>query len=93
MTSCYFPITFNPPPDDPHGITKEGLVGGLRECMASNVLFAPFCMELLLDKVTSPVNATKTECFLAMATCAKGYGYRGVVEVLSKIYISVRVEL
>lgn len=70
VTSCYFPITFTPPPNDPHGITKEGLIEGLRESMASNVLFAPFCMELLMDKVTSPVNATKAQCFLTLAACA-----------------------
>ena len=93
VTSCYFPITFNPPPNDPNGITKEGLVEGLRESMASNVLFAPFCMELLLDKVTSPVNATKAQCFLTLAACTQQYGYRGVADILSRIYISVRVEL
>jgi hypothetical protein len=30
VTSCYYPITFTPPPDDPHGITKDDLREALK---------------------------------------------------------------
>ncbi|SCZ87643.1 BZ3500_MvSof-1268-A1-R1_Chr2-2g05109 [Microbotryum saponariae] len=30
VTFCYFPITFNPPKDDPYGITSEDLIVALR---------------------------------------------------------------
>jgi hypothetical protein len=29
VTACYFPISFNPPPNDPYGITKADLVNSL----------------------------------------------------------------
>ena len=28
VVSCYFPITFKPPPNDPHGITNQDLTTG-----------------------------------------------------------------
>ena len=30
---AYFPITFRPPPKDPHGVTREELVSGLQSCV------------------------------------------------------------
>eukprot|EP00163_Fabomonas_tropica_P033195 TRINITY_DN861_c0_g1_i16.p1 TRINITY_DN861_c0_g1~~TRINITY_DN861_c0_g1_i16.p1 ORF type:complete len:167 (-),score=35.01 TRINITY_DN861_c0_g1_i16:146-646(-) len=36
VTSCYFPITFTPPPNDPYGITKDDLVLGLRACIIAD---------------------------------------------------------
>lgn len=33
--SCYFPITFTPPPNDPFGITPEGLTSGLEDCLCT----------------------------------------------------------
>jgi DNA repair/transcription protein MET18/MMS19 len=61
IASCYFPITFNPPKNDPYGVTKEGLVGGLRASMHAHPSFAKGCLELLLDKASSTVNDTKVE--------------------------------
>jgi hypothetical protein len=33
--NCYFPITFNPPPNDPFGITSEMLITSLEDCLCS----------------------------------------------------------
>lgn len=30
VTSCYYPITFTPPPDDQHGITRDDLRDALK---------------------------------------------------------------
>ena len=33
VTACYFPITFTPPANDPHGITREQLsLAGVANC-------------------------------------------------------------
>lgn len=59
VVACYFPITFKPSPNDPYGITHEGLVQALRRCLRASPLFAVECMDLLLDKETSIVDETK----------------------------------
>ena len=33
--SCYFPITFNPPPNDPFGITPQALTSTLEDCLCT----------------------------------------------------------
>ncbi|XP_059676893.1 MMS19 nucleotide excision repair protein homolog isoform X3 [Gavia stellata] len=40
VTSCYFPIDFTPPPNDPHGIQREDLILSLRAVLASTPQFA-----------------------------------------------------
>lgn len=51
VTSCYFPITFTAPRDDPHGVSGEELVLALRDCLASNAALAPLVFRLLLEKL------------------------------------------
>ena len=33
VTSCYFPITFTPPPDDPIGISQKELIDSLQHLL------------------------------------------------------------
>ncbi|KAG9346126.1 hypothetical protein JZ751_007944 [Albula glossodonta] len=40
VTSCYFPIDFTPPPNDPHGITQEDLIMSLRAVLTGTPRFA-----------------------------------------------------
>ncbi len=40
VTACYFPIDFRPAPNDPHGITQEELIQGLRACLSATPKFA-----------------------------------------------------
>lgn len=40
VTSCYFPIDFTPPPNDPYGIQREDLILSLRAVLASTPRFA-----------------------------------------------------
>ena len=56
---CYFPITFRPPPDDPHGITAKDLKARLRECISASRYFAPLAFPQLLDKLDSTSPAVK----------------------------------
>ena len=44
--SCYFPITFTPPPNDTVGITSEMLREGLLACMTSHLLMAQQALDL-----------------------------------------------
>ena len=73
VTSCYFPIDFTPPPNDPHGISKEDLVLQLRKCLASTHFFGPLCVPLLLEKISSDIIDAKIDAYLTFAACAKVY--------------------
>lgn len=53
VLACYFPIAFTPPPDDPHGITREGLQASLQQTLACDPQFAPHVIPLLLEKLAS----------------------------------------
>ena len=73
VTSCYFPIDFTPPSSDPYGISKEDLVVQLRKCLSSTHLFAPFCMPLLLEKITSDIIDAKIDAYLTLSACTTNY--------------------
>uniref|UniRef100_A0AAQ6IRF2 MMS19 nucleotide excision repair protein n=1 Tax=Anabas testudineus TaxID=64144 RepID=A0AAQ6IRF2_ANATE len=61
VTSCYFPIDFTPPPNDPHGITKEQLIQALRAVLAGTPKFAEFLLPLLIEKLDSDVQSAKLD--------------------------------
>ena len=56
---CYFPITFRPPPDDPHRITAQDLKVRLRECISASTQFAPYAFPQLIDKLDSTSSNVK----------------------------------
>ncbi|XP_058399651.1 MMS19 nucleotide excision repair protein homolog isoform X3 [Diceros bicornis minor] len=61
VTSCYFPIDFTPPPNDPHGIQREDLILSLRAVLASTPRFAEFLLPLLIEKVDSEILSAKLD--------------------------------
>lgn len=93
VTSCYFPITFAPPPDDPIGITREDLVFGLQACLGATAQFAPLCLDLILDKVLSSFEDAKQQCFALLSAVAPAYGVAGLEPCAQQIYIAVRTHL
>ena len=93
VTSCYFPITFTPPPDDPIGISQKELIESLQVCMAATYKFAPFLMSLIFHKMGSGIDVAKSQSYGMIEYCAKSYGPVGLRPALSQIYTSVRTEL
>lgn len=61
VTSCYFPVTFTPPPNDPHRITKESLVDALRDVFTARPEMAPLVIPLLLEKLSSSLLNAKLD--------------------------------
>jgi DNA repair/transcription protein MET18/MMS19 len=74
--ACYFPITFKPPPNDPYGVTQEGLILGLRRCLYASPHFAKPCFDLLLDKETSVLDETKVRRKAGRKAGRKSWGVR-----------------
>ncbi|XP_076461080.1 MMS19 nucleotide excision repair protein homolog [Babylonia areolata] len=69
VNSCYFPVDFVPPPNDPHGITKEDLSEALCQVMTATPVFAQYCYPLLLEKLTSDITSAKLESLKTLKAC------------------------
>ncbi|XP_038070690.1 MMS19 nucleotide excision repair protein homolog [Patiria miniata] len=93
VTSCYFPIDFKPPTNDPHGITTELLVGGLRGCLAATPKFAEFCLPLLMEKLSSQLQGAKIDAFETLAACASVYGAKHLKDYLEAVWSYCRKEV
>ncbi|XP_041116935.1 MMS19 nucleotide excision repair protein homolog isoform X2 [Polyodon spathula] len=93
VTSCYFPIDFYPPPNDPHGISREELILSLRAVLAGTPRFAEFLLPLLIEKLDSDVQSSKLDSLQTLAACAACYGHRELKEFLPSLWSSVRREV
>ncbi|XP_064631071.1 MMS19 nucleotide excision repair protein homolog [Lineus longissimus] len=93
VTSCYFPIDFSPPPNDPFGVKKESLVLGLRKCMASTPLFAEYCLPLILEKLTSDVMNSKLEALYTLTAACETYGAHRLIEYQGSCVSAIRTEV
>jgi hypothetical protein len=51
VVSAYYPISFTPPPNDPHGITRAQLAADLQATLVASPLYAPGLLPLLLEKL------------------------------------------
>ncbi|SCV70456.1 BQ2448_1850 [Microbotryum intermedium] len=74
VTFCYFPITFNPPKDDPYGITSEDLIVALRHCLSATTHFGKLALPLFLDKMQAASEKAKRQTLQALITCFPIYG-------------------
>ncbi|XP_076122990.1 MMS19 nucleotide excision repair protein homolog isoform X2 [Alosa pseudoharengus] len=93
VTSCYFPIDFTPPPNDPHGITQEDLILSLRAVLTGTPLFAEFLMPLIIEKLDSDVQSAKVDSLQTLAACGPVYGHKELSQFLSGLWSSLRREV
>ncbi|RUS82896.1 hypothetical protein EGW08_009361 [Elysia chlorotica] len=93
ILGCYFPVDFVPPPNNPHGITKEELVIALRKCFGATSQFAEYSIPLLLEKMTSDLQSARLDSFLTLAECAPVYGVKGLTPFLGSINSTVKREV
>ncbi|RHY29201.1 hypothetical protein DYB32_005343 [Aphanomyces invadans] len=74
ITSCYFPITFKPPPNDPYGITSAQLVAALRNVFVGHDLMAKHVVPMVLDKLSRTTVTDMTIDMLdTLAFCCTKY--------------------
>ncbi|KAJ0060171.1 hypothetical protein NL108_004016, partial [Boleophthalmus pectinirostris] len=93
VTSCYFPIDFSPPPNDPHGITKEELILALRSILTGTPKFAEFLLPLIIEKVDSDVQSAKLDSLQTLAACVSQYEHKDLAEFLEGLWTSIRREV
>ncbi|XP_053168442.1 MMS19 nucleotide excision repair protein homolog isoform X2 [Hemicordylus capensis] len=93
VTSCYFPIDFTPPPNDPHGIQREDLIVGLRAVLTSTPVFAEFLLPLLIEKMDSDVQSAKLDSLQTLNAACTVYGQKELKEFLPSLWSSLRREV
>ncbi|XP_072230115.1 MMS19 nucleotide excision repair protein homolog isoform X2 [Leuresthes tenuis] len=93
VTSCYFPIDFTPPPNDPHGITKEELIQELRAVLTGTPKFAEFLLPLIIEKLDSDVQSAKLDSLQTLAACVTQYEHKDLAEFLEGLWVSLRREV
>ncbi|XP_069610135.1 MMS19 nucleotide excision repair protein homolog isoform X2 [Ranitomeya imitator] len=93
VTSCYFPIDFTPPPNDPHGITREDLTLGLRAVLAATPRFAEFLLPLLIEKMDSDVQSAKLDALQTLSAACAVCEQKDLKEFLSGLWSSIRREV
>ncbi|TYZ59798.1 hypothetical protein PybrP1_001410 [[Pythium] brassicae (nom. inval.)] len=79
VVSCYFPITFTPPPNDPYGITSEELIGSLRRAFAASDLLAKHAVPFLLEKLASTVVEAKLDALQTLVFCCEAYAVNALL--------------
>uniref|UniRef100_T1JH66 MMS19 nucleotide excision repair protein n=1 Tax=Strigamia maritima TaxID=126957 RepID=T1JH66_STRMM len=93
VISCYFPIDFSPPSNNPHGVTKEDLILTLRNCLAATPVFGPFCLPLLIEKLDSSIIDAKIDALQTLNTCCETYDIIEIRKYFTSIWSSIRREI
>lgn len=84
--ACYFPITFVPPADDPHGITAEMLIGPLNECLCNHSVFVTYSMPFLLDQLSAEsLHASKMQALDCIVASIKVHGFAPFIGLLRQL--------
>ena len=68
VIACYFPIDFNPSPNDPKAITRDFLADKLSDCLCANEAFADNCIGLLLEKLDSQLSVAKFDSLMLLVS-------------------------
>jgi len=93
VVSCYFPITFSQPKDDPIGITQHDLLEALTICLTSTPIFATLVLDLVFEKLGSGMDTAKLQGYDLLGYSATVFGMKGYGTALSQIFTAVRTEL
>lgn len=94
VCSCYFPITFTPPPNDTVGITTAMLKADMLECLISHKLFVPAAIDLALDKISSSSSAGRLDSMDLIAALATRYGARvGLAGCARRVWSALRLQM
>ena len=91
-TSCYFPITFKPPPNDPYGIRPEVLIRLLEEIFASSPRLAKHVFPFFLEKMDADLTEAKVHSMNAWSACIENFSINDMAEYMTPQLTSLLVE-
>lgn len=68
VIACYFPIDFNPSPNDAATITRDLLADKLSECLCGHDAFVDECVNLLVEKLDSQLSVAKLDSLFLLVS-------------------------
>eukprot|EP00698_Gefionella_okellyi_P024599 TRINITY_DN8732_c0_g1_i1.p1 TRINITY_DN8732_c0_g1~~TRINITY_DN8732_c0_g1_i1.p1 ORF type:complete len:939 (+),score=264.47 TRINITY_DN8732_c0_g1_i1:88-2904(+) len=89
VVSCYFPITFSPPPNDVNGVTRADLVNGLRDAIAAAPYMAEWAIPFFLERLPSD----KQDALENLAYCLPFYNAQVVAPFVGELWPALRTEI
>eukprot|EP00736_Rhodelphis_marinus_P006610 Rmarinus@m.12887 len=92
VTCCYFPITFTPAPNDPHGITRECLIDALREVFSVPAA-APHVIPMVAEKLSSSLLDTKMDCLQTLRICLPKYDVEAILPHVPELWQALNAEI
>ncbi|KAG1659353.1 MMS19 nucleotide excision repair [Nymphon striatum] len=92
IVSCYFPVDFEPPPNNPFGVTRNGLEIGLRKCLTASPKFAEFCIPLLQEKLESDILTAKLDSLTCLQEACSKYGIEAMKTFIPPLWTIIRRE-
>ncbi|PIN26041.1 DNA repair/transcription protein Mms19 [Handroanthus impetiginosus] len=90
ILGCYFPIHFTHRKGEDDDVTREELSRALMLAFASTPLFEPFCIPLLLEKLSSSLPSAKVESFKYLSYCTTKYGPDRMAKHAEALWSSVK---
>jgi len=80
VVACYYPLDFSPPAGLTTTVTKEQLSEALLSAMTASPLFGPFCLPLLLEKLSSNVVSAKLDSLQMLVQSCDTFNQKDIEE-------------
>lgn len=93
VIACYFPIDFNPSPNDAKAITRDQLADKLAVCLCSHESFAEECINLLIEKLESQLNVAKLDSLHLLSMASQRFSPTDIEKKFPDIWKALTVEL
>lgn len=90
---CYFPISFNPPANDPYKITAADLKTELRNTISSQSQYAQDTFPSLFEKLTSTNPSVRNDVLQTLLLCVTQYSAPTIEEYWVTIWDSLKFEI
>ena len=90
VVACYYPIDFSPPAVLTSTVTKEQLSVALLNAMTASPLFAPFCLPLLLEKLSSDVTSAKMDSLQMLLRCFNAFHWKDIDKHFAELWNCIK---
>jgi len=89
-TSCYFPITFSPPPNDPFGVTSDCLIAALEDCLCAHKALLLYTIPFVIDQLHSDSSIGRIHALKILNRIVKTEGstHTAITQVLTTVHPS-----
>jgi len=93
VAACYYPIDFSPPAGLTSTVTREQLSTALLNAMTASPLFGPFCLPLLIEKLSSSVAGAKTDSYQTLIRCCDTFCQKDVDEHWTELWNCIKSDV